>query len=67
MNVKLDFICMGFAEQWETGKERKIQNENLKSSVRFEPATFNLARMLLKLLEVDHSATPSEIGRRVRC
>ena len=25
INALLDFICMGFAEQWGTGGERKIQ------------------------------------------
>ena len=36
MNVMLDFICMGFAVLWITGRERQIQNENI-SPARFEP------------------------------
>ena len=29
MNVMLDFICMCFAELWETGSKWKIQHENI--------------------------------------
>ena len=34
--VMLDFICMGSADLFGTGRERKIQNENM-SPAGFEP------------------------------
>ena len=43
MNVMLDFIWTGFAELWGTGRERKMQDENIRlqwdssPKIRFEP------------------------------
>ena len=30
MNAMLYSICTGFAELWEMGREREIQNENIR-------------------------------------
>ena len=31
MNIMLDFIGIGFAELWETGREQKNLNENVSN------------------------------------
>ena len=41
--VKLDFICVGFAELQGTESKRKNTNDKNMSSAGFEPATFRTA------------------------
>ena len=40
MNAMLDFICLNFAKLWGTGRERKIQHENICLHRDSRQATF---------------------------